>query len=266
MRPMTPLKQTAADATLDAREVARFAAMAREWWDPKGKFAPLHAMNPARLTYIRDQLCRHFGRDTRDSSSLTGLAIADIGCGGGLLCEPLARLDARMTGLDPAEESVQAARAHAKVQGLEIDYRAERAEALISTGIRFDAVLAMEVVEHVPDLTAFMAMAGQLVRPGGMMLLSTINRTLKSYALAIVGAEYVMRWLPVGTHQWDRFVTPRELSKALDAAGLSESDRRGIVFNPFRGEWSLAGDTDVNFVMAAVRPAHQAPDPGPKQT
>lgn len=249
---MTSYSQSTADATLDAREVERFAAMAREWWDPNGKFAPLHAMNPSRLTYIRDQLCNHFGRDGRSSSSLDGITIADIGCGGGLLCEPLARLGAAMTGLDPAEETVLAARAHAAAHGLDIDYRAERAEALVATGATFDAVLAMEVVEHVPDVTAFLKMAAQLVRPGGIMLLSTINRTLKSYALAIVGAEYVMRWLPVGTHQWDRFVTPGELSKAIDAAGLAETDRRGIIFSPLHGAWSLGADTDVNFVMTAT--------------
>ena len=250
---MTSYSQTAKDATLDAREVERFAAMAREWWDPSGKFAPLHAMNPARLTYIRDQLCSHFNRDGRSSSSLAGIKVADIGCGGGLLCEPLARLGAQMTGLDPAKETILAARAHASAQRLDIDYRAERAETLTSAGTTFDAVLAMEVVEHVPDVTAFLTMAGQLVRPGGVMILSTINRTLKSYALAIVGAEYVMRWLPTGTHQWDRFVTPDELSKAIGASGLSETDRRGIIFNPLRGSWSLDADTDVNFVMTASR-------------
>lgn len=254
MAVMTPTRQPPEDATLDPREVERFAAMAREWWDPEGKFAPLHAMNPARLAYIRDRLCEHFRRDPRDTASLEGLAVADIGCGGGLLCEPLARLGAAVTGLDPAEETIRAARTHAATQGLAIDYRAVRAEALVGEGARFDAVLALEVVEHVPDMPAFMETAAALVRPGGAMILSTINRTLKSYAMAIVGAEYLLRWLPAGTHDWSRFVRPDELSRSLADAGLAETDRRGVVFNPLRGEWMLARDTDVNYLMSAARP------------
>lgn len=242
---------SAHDSTLDPREVDRFAAMAREWWDPNGKFAPLHAMNPARLTWIRDSLCAHFGRDARSPESLAGLSIADIGCGGGLLCEPLARMGARVTGLDPARDTIEAARFHAVGMGLEIDYRADRAETLAEAGETFDAVLAMEVIEHVPDVQAFLSLVSRLVAPGGMMLVSTLNRTLKSYALAIVGAEYVLRWLPVGTHQWDRFVTPSELSRRLAAAGMREIGRTGIVFNPLRGEWMLSRDTDVNYAMSA---------------
>ena len=253
MAAMSAIPHRSEDATLDPREVERFAAMAREWWDPHGKFAPLHALNPARLTYIRDRICEHFDRDPRRADSCSGLVVADIGCGGGLLCEPLARLGAAVTGLDPARESIEAARIHAEAQGLEIDYRAERAETLVAAGEAFDVVLALEVVEHVPDVKAFLKIAGTLVRPGGLMLLSTINRTMKSYALAIVGAEYILRWLPVGTHQWDRFVTPRELSGAVERAGLSETDRRGLVFNPLRGDWSLSRDVDVNYLMAAVR-------------
>lgn len=246
--------QAGSDATLDEEEVERFAAMAGEWWDPKGKFRPLHALNPVRLTFIRDQLCAHFARDANAKRSLEGLSIADIGCGGGLLCEPLARLGARVTGLDPAKDTIAAARAHALGQGLDIDYRAARAETLAEAGERYDAVLAMEVVEHVPDVPAFAQVAASLVRPGGLMLLSTINRTLKSYALAIVGAEYVLRWLPAGTHRWDRFVTPGELAAACSRAGLGETARKGMVFNPLAGEWRLARDTDVNYLMAAARP------------
>lgn len=240
------------DSTLDAREVERFSAMAREWWDPAGKFAPLHAMNPARLTYIRDSICAHFGRDGRAPSPLAGLTVSDIGCGGGLLCEPLARLGASVTGLDPARDTIEAARAHAATMGLEIDYRADRAETLAGAGETFDTVLALEVVEHVPDVAAFLALVARLVKPGGLIIVSTINRTLKSYALAILGAEYVLRWLPVGTHQWDRFVTPGELAGSLASASLNETGRRGIVFHPLRGEWILSSDTDVNYIMAAA--------------
>lgn len=251
---MTETGHVGSSATLDEDEVARFAAMADEWWDPDGKFRPLHDLNPVRLTFIRDALCGHFGRDATAPRALEGLSIADIGCGGGLLCEPMARLGAAVTGLDPAQESIEAARIHALGQGLDIDYRAERAETFGAEGKSFDAVLALEVVEHVPDVPEFTKIAASLVRPGGLMLLSTINRTLKSYALAIVGVEYVLRWLPIGTHRWDRFVTPNELASACKGAGLEETGRKGMVFNPLAGSWSLSGDTDVNYLMAAARP------------
>lgn len=250
---MTGTEQSGASDTLDEEEVARFAAMADEWWDPSGKFRPLHELNPVRLTFIRDALCAHFGRDSTAPRALEGLTIADIGCGGGLLCEPMARLGAAVTGLDPAQESIEAARMHALAQGLDIDYRADRAETLVQEGTRFDAVFAMEVVEHVPDVPEFSKVAASLLHPGGLMLLSTINRTLKSYALAIVGAEYLMRWLPIGTHRWDRFVTPNELASACKGAGLEETARKGMVFNPLAGSWNLSRDTDVNYLMAAAR-------------
>lgn len=246
--------QSDGSETLDEGEVARFGAMAEEWWDPEGKFRPLHALNPVRLTFIRDALCAHNDLDGVSSRSLEGLKIADIGCGGGLLCEPLARLGAKMTGLDPAPDTIAAARAHADGQGLEITYLAERAETLVKSRKRFDAVLAMEVIEHVPDVPAFIKVATSLVNPSGLLLLSTINRTLQSYALAIVGAEYVLRWMPVGTHRWDRFVTPNELASACTGAGLQETIRKGMVFNPLAGSWSLSADTDVNYLMAAARP------------
>lgn len=242
-------------STLDSAEVARFGALASKWWDPEGAFKPLHRLNPVRLTYIRDRLCAHFTRDPANMPCLESLRILDIGCGGGLLCEPLARLGATVTGVDPADESIAAAQDHAAGQGLDITYRAERAETLVDEGARFDAVMVMEVVEHVPDVPAFVAMCVELVRPGGLMIFSTINRTLKSYALAIIGAEYVLRWLPVGTHTWDRLVAPEELAGALERAGMVPADARGMIYNPLRDEWSLADDTDVNYLMSADKPA-----------
>lgn len=251
MTPMANTSNSPHDETLDRAEVDRFAAMAHEWWDVNGKFKPLHRLNPGRLTYIRDDLCGHFSRDARKLTCLEGLDILDVGCGGGLLCEPLARLGARVTGLDPAEETIQAARQHASSQNLRVDYRAGRVEDLAQSGDKFDAVLVMEVVEHVPDVGAFLATCAATLRPGGRMILSTINRTLKSYALAIVGAEYILRWLPVGTHRWERFVTVEELRRALGGAGLDLANAKGLVYNPLRDDWQLAADTDVNYLAAA---------------
>lgn len=241
--------------TLDAQEVARFDALAAQWWDAGGKFAPLHRLNPTRLAYIRDALCTHFGRDGRGRAPLQGLAVADIGCGGGLLAEPLTRLGASLTGVDPGADTIAAARRHAKEQGLAIDYRVGQAEDLAREGRQFDAVLALEVVEHVPDVAAFIATCAALVRPGGLLVLSTINRTLKSFALAIVGAEYVLRWLPVGTHQWNRFVTPDELATACARTGLTFGRLQGVIYHPLRDAWLLSEDTDVNYMATAARPA-----------
>ncbi len=242
------------DSTLDEREVERFRALAAKWWDPQGEFAPLHAIGPERLRFLREQLVRHFGRDSNAARPLEGLRIADIGCGGGLVSEPLTRLGAFVTGIDPAEENVAAARAHAADSGLEIDYRAARVEDLAAESAQFDVVIALEVVEHVPDVPAFIGVCAQVLRPGGMMLLSTINRTARAFALAIVGAEYVLRWLPRGTHQWDRFVTPEELGDALKASGLRVADTRGLTFNPLTREWRLSNDTGVNYFMSAAKP------------
>src|SRR5581483_10847552 len=203
------------DATVDEGEVERFSALAAEWWDERGKMAPLHKFNPVRLGYIRDQAAARFGRDPKRIDGLKGLRMLDIGCGGGLLSEPLARLGAEMVGADPSAMNIEAARAHAAASGLEIDYRCTTAEALADAGERFDVVLAMEVVEHVADVPLFVRRCAEMVKPDGLMIAATINRTLKSFALAIVGAEYILRWLPVGSHSWDKFVTPNELEIAM---------------------------------------------------
>jgi len=242
-----------AEQTLDEGEVARFAELAGEWWNANGPFRPLHRINPTRLTYIRDQLCRKFGRDRKALRSLDGLTILDIGCGGGLVSEPLARLGAAVTGLDPAPENIEAAKTHARGARLKIDYRAATVEELAASGETFDAVLLLEVVEHVPDVPAFLKTVAALVKPGGLLIVSTINRTLKAYALAIIGAELILRWLPLGTHNFERFVTPDELRGALRAAGLAVTDVTGMVYSPFADEWRLAKDTDVNYFATAVR-------------
>ncbi len=242
-------------STVDEAEVARFSAMAAEWWDPRGKMAPLHKFNPVRLGYIREQAVERFGRDPKRLDVLAGLRILDIGCGAGILSEPLARLGADMVGADPSEANIEAARVHASESGLAIDYRATTAEALADAGERFDVVLAMEVVEHVSDVALFVGRCAEMVKPGGLMIAATLNRTLKSFALAIVGAEYILRWLPVGTHQWDKFVTPNELEIALAQGGLRVIDERGVVYNPLADRWSLSRDTDVNYMLTAERNA-----------
>jgi 2-polyprenyl-6-hydroxyphenyl methylase/3-demethylubiquinone-9 3-methyltransferase len=239
--------------TLDREEVARFARLSGQWWDERGPFRQLHRINPVRLTYIRDQLCRRFGRDAQGPASLAGLSVLDIGCGGGLVCEPLARLGASVTGIDPAAENIAAAKAHASAGGLDITYKGTTVEELASRGQSYDAVLLLEVVEHVPDVPAFIKSVAPLTKPGGVMILSTLNRTLKSFALAIVGAEYILRWLPVGTHQWQRFVTPSELASALSAAGLAMAGTEGLIYDPFSDEWRLGTDTDVNYFATATR-------------
>jgi 2-polyprenyl-6-hydroxyphenyl methylase/3-demethylubiquinone-9 3-methyltransferase len=239
--------------TVDTDEVEKFSALAEEWWDPRGKMAPLHKFNPLRLAYIRDTLCKHFGRDPKQVPSLGGLRLLDIGCGAGLLCEPLTRLGGALVGVDPSAKNIAAARLHAQESGLAIDYRVGTAEALADAGERFDVVLAMEVVEHVADVNLFVRRCAEMVRPGGVMILATLNRTLKSFALAIVGAEYILRWLPRGTHQWDRFVTPNELEIAVELGGLRVIDTRGLMYNPLTDSWQLSRDTDVNYMMTAER-------------
>jgi 2-polyprenyl-6-hydroxyphenyl methylase/3-demethylubiquinone-9 3-methyltransferase len=240
-------------AALDRDEVAHFTKDAARWWDANGPFKPLHRITRERLTYIRDQLCQRFGRDKTAARSLNGLSVLDIGCGGGLVAEPLTRLGASVTGIDPGRENIEAARAHAAGMGLEIDYRVATAEEIAATEATYDAVLLLEVVEHVPDMPAFLKLIAPLVKPGGIMLLSTLNRTYKAYAFMIVAAELVLRWVPAGTHQWQRFVTPEELRAALRAAGLTPTDTTGLVYNPLSDEFSLSRDTDVNYFAAAVK-------------
>ena len=242
---------SAARDSVDEGEVARFGRLAADWWNPRGPMAPLHKLNPVRVGYIRDQVTAHFGRDPKTLDSLSGLRILDIGCGAGILSEPLARLGATMVGVDPAEENIAVASAHAEEQDLSIDYRATTAEALAEAGESFDVVLAMEVVEHVVDVPEFVATCASMVKPGGLMFAATLNRTLKSFALAIVGAEYVLRWVPRGTHQWDKFVTPRELERAIEAAGLDVIGERGVIFNPLADRWQLSSDMDVNYMLVA---------------
>jgi len=240
-------------STVDEAEVARFSALAEEWWDVRGKMAVLHKFNPVRLAYIRDTACKRFERNPKQLDSLKGLRILDIGCGGGILCEPLARLGASLVGADPSEKNIAAAKLHAREGELAIDYRVTSAEALADAGERFDIVLAMEVVEHVADVKLFVKRCAEMVRPGGVMIAATINRTLKSFALAIVGAEYVLRWLPRGTHSWDKFVTPDELEIAMELSGLRTTDERGVIYNLLADRWELSTDTDVNYMVLGER-------------
>ena len=242
-----------ASTTIDPAEVARFERIAETWWDPKGPMKVLHKFNPVRLAYIRDEACRRFGRDPRSARSLDGLTILDVGCGGGVLSEPLARLGAKVTGLDPAPTNISVARLHAERAGLSVDYRNETVEAVVDRGETFDMVLAMEVVEHVADRQAFVNACAQGVKPEGCLAMATINRTLRSFASAIVGAEYILGWLPKGTHEWDKFVTPDELSDAIRAAGLSVTDLTGVAYSPLRDSWSLSPATGVNYMLLAAR-------------
>jgi len=238
-------------ASVDAAEVAGFEALAGGWWDPDGPFRPLHRFNPVRIGFIRDEACARFRRDPLAERPLGGLSLLDIGTGGGLVAEPLARLGAEVTGIDPAQKNIAVARAHAETMGLAIAYRDCAAETLAAEGAKFDIVLALEVVEHVADLASFLAAAAALVKPGGLFIASTLNRTTRAYATAIVGAEYVLRWLPRGTHDWSKFLTPEELGAALTAAGLAPGTPRGLSFNPLTATWRVSNDTGVNYVLTA---------------
>jgi 2-polyprenyl-6-hydroxyphenyl methylase/3-demethylubiquinone-9 3-methyltransferase len=249
----TATRQSASDPTVDPREVARFAALAEEWWDANGKFAPLHRFNPVRLAFIRDRLAALKRRDPLGDKPLRGLRVLDVGCGGGLVCEPLARLGAQVTGIDAGEQNARAAAAHAQAQGLAVDYRFAAAADLVAKGETFDAVLSLEVVEHVADRRAFLKDCAALVAPGGVLILATFNRTLKSFLLGIVAAEYALGWLPRGTHDWNRFVRPSELAADLRAAGMGISDLKGVSYNPITDRFALTSDVDVNYMAVAER-------------
>ena len=240
--------------TINQAEIAKFTAMAEEWWDPKGKFKPLHKFNPVRLGYIREHLLAHFGRDGADLRPFEGLSILDVGCGGGLLCEPLARLGASVTGIDAAERNIAIARIHAEKSGLAIDYRATTSEALAAEGKTFDMVLNMEVVEHVDNVPLFLQSCADLVRPGGLMLTATLNRTARARVLAVFAAERVLRWLPPGTHDWNKFLTPEEIGALLARNGLKVTGRTGVVFHPLADEWRRSPDLAVNYMVMAEKP------------
>jgi 2-polyprenyl-6-hydroxyphenyl methylase/3-demethylubiquinone-9 3-methyltransferase len=242
-------------STIDPAEVERFSALAAEWWNPRGKMAPLHKFNPVRIGYVRDQAAARFGRDPKRLDSMTGLRMLDIGCGGGLLSEPLARLGADVVGVDPSDTNIAAAKEHADQSELAIDYRCATAEDLAEAGEAFDIVLAMEVVEHVADVPLFVASCAGMVKPGGLMIAATLNRTLKSFALAIVGAEYILRWLPAGTHRWDKFVTPNELEIAMEQGGLRVFAEQGVIYNIIADRWQLSSDMDVNYMLVAEKSA-----------
>lgn len=239
--------------TADAEEIARFTAIAEEWWDPRGKFRPLHQLAPVRMAFIRDRVTAHLGLDPAATEPFKGLKILDVGCGGGLVSEPLARLGASVTAIDAGERNIDVARHHAGTVGLAIDYRNAQPEDLLAEGETFDIVVSLEVIEHVADLPAFLAACGALVRPGGGMALSTINRTAKSFALAKFLAEYVLRWLPVGTHDWKKFVKPSELAAGLRQSGLEISALDGMSYNPVSDSWRLSHDLDVNYLAFAAK-------------
>lgn len=242
-----------AAASVDAAEIDRFSRMADEWWNPAGSYSALHQLNPVRIRYILDHATRHFDRDAKVRQPLKDLAVIDIGCGGGLLSEPMSRLGGAVTGVDPSAESIAIASHHATQSGLAINYLAATAEDLAGKKRQFDLVLALEVVEHVADLPAFIETCGQLLAPGGLMVLATLNRTVKSYLLAIVGAEYILDWVPRGTHSWEKFVRPHELARHLRRAGFRMTDLKGASYSVFDGEWRLSADTDVNYFAVAER-------------
>lgn len=241
--------------TVDEGEVERFSRIAEEWWDLNGKFKPLHSINPVRIAYIKENICAFFGKSAQAPSPFSGLSVLDIGCGGGLISEPMCKLGALVTGIDASAKNIGVAGLHAQKGGLSIDYRATTAEDLLATGVQFDVVLALEIVEHVADVEGFVQVCAGLVKPGGLMVWSTINRTPKAYALAIVGAEYVLRWLPKGTHDWKKFLKPSELAAHLRRAGVTVLHMTGMVMSPFSGQWRLEEkDLSVNYLLVGQKP------------
>jgi 2-polyprenyl-6-hydroxyphenyl methylase / 3-demethylubiquinone-9 3-methyltransferase len=238
-------------ATVDRQEIDHFNALAADWWNPDGPSKPLFALNPARLTYIRDQLCRHFGREAVGRTPLAGLRLLDLGCGGGLVSEPLARMGATVVGVDAAQENIAIAIAHAADMELEIDYRATAAEALVAQGERFDAVISLEVVEHVADVSVFLRCCADLLKPEGLFVFSTLNRTAASYATAIIGAEYLLRIIPRGTHDWKKFITPDEIGELLTDAGFAVPEFAGLSYQPTNGQWHVSSSTAINYIGCA---------------
>ena len=246
----------ASASSIDPKEVEQFSRIAAEWWDPKGKFAPLHKFNPVRLSFIRDQVQARFSRDPKAIRPFEGLRLLDIGCGGGLLCEPMTRLGFQVTGVDASERNIGTASAHAAEQGLAIDYRATTAEDLLAAGERpFDVILNMEVIEHVADPGAYLRDCARLLAPGGLMIVATLNRTLKALALAKIGAEYVLRWVPAGTHDWNKFLKPEELRSFLDGEPVAVQGPFGVAFNPLTDRWVRSSDCDINYMVTVTRDA-----------
>ncbi|NKB49679.1 MAG: bifunctional 2-polyprenyl-6-hydroxyphenol methylase/3-demethylubiquinol 3-O-methyltransferase UbiG [Alphaproteobacteria bacterium] len=240
--------------SIDPDELEKFRAMAEEWWDPDGKFRPLHKFNPVRLQYIRDQACAHFDRDPASLTPFAGLTVLDVGCGGGLLCEPLARLGADVTGIDAVARNIEIASIHSEASGLSIDYRLATVEELAGENRQFDLVLNMEVVEHVADVNGFLAACGAALDDSGLMFFSTLNRTAKAFALAIVGGEYILRWLPRGTHDWRKFVRPSELTRGLAGGGIGVTELTGVTYSPLTDQWSLnPRDLDVNYMGTGIK-------------
>ncbi len=243
----------AGSLSLDPGEVAKFSAIADQWWDESGKFGVLHKFNPVRISFIKEQVTARLGLDPLKDKPLEGLRLLDIGCGGGLLSEPLSRLGAEIVAADPSEKNIKTAMVHAKEQGLRIDYRATTAEQLAQSGEMFDVVLNMEVIEHVNNPRQFTATCASMVKPGGMMFVATLNRTLKAFGLAIIGAEYILGWMPKGTHQWEKFIKPEELKLWLEDAGMAQKTLAGVVFNPISNSWNRSGDTAVNFMISSQK-------------